>query len=461
MRAAVLALSLVAIPSLAAAETFKPIVVLDNPIPAHKQDKVRSRPAGTTSISHVIYVNSCMPGGCDIKGGGDDAANHMSSIVGVSQTHVSPYPGTAAQFSTLVDCAKDTFLPFDVQIVSERPATGTYTEIVVAGHASEMKDPQLVNAGGVAPFIDCQGSTDNVITYMFAADSGPSLNYLCGGIAQETSHVFGLSHELNADDPLTYLNLGSHKVFQNATVQCGEDLNAPHACQCRGQGGGNSQQMQNSYAYLQGMFGPLVLVPATITIDDPKDGAWVKPGFPVHPTITDQLTLTQAVLSIDGATATTKTTGPYVFTTAGSIPTGDHMVTVSATDTASPARTVSASVNVHVIGACAAQSDCTGESGCVGGFCYPNDSVAGGVGTTCTSNDTCITNQCGSDGSHMLCTAACTAGTCPSGMDCLDDGGAGICWPATGGGCNVGGARGSLVLFLGLGLAFVGRRRRR
>ena len=457
MRSALVAVALlVAAPTLAGAETYGPIRVLDRPIPAHKT-QVRSRPAGTTSISHVIYVNSCMPGGCDLKGGGDDAANHYSSLVGASQIHMSPFPGTAGDFSTLVDCAKNTFLPFDVTIVSERPTTGTYSEIIVAGHGSELQIG--INGGGVAPFIDCAGSTDNVITYMFAADSGVAQDYLCGGIAQETAHVFGLDHELNADDPMTYLNIGSHKTFQNAAAQC-HDMNLnPAACRCFGQGT-SSQQMQNSYGYLMGMFGPLILTPASMTIDDPKDGAYVKPGFSIHSTFVDQLTFSQATLAIDDATASTKTSGPYIFQTAGSIPTGDHKVTVTATDTASPPRTISASVNVHLMGSCAAQSDCTGASGCVGGLCYPDKSVAGGVGTTCTDNSGCITSQCGSDGSSMLCTAACVAGTCPSGMDCLDDGGAGICWPAAGGGCNVGGGGGSLVLVLGLGLAFLGRRRR-
>src|SRR5256885_1349531 len=78
-------------------------------------------------------------------------------------------------------------------------------------------------AGGVAPFIPCAGEVqDNVISFVFAQET-QNLDYLCWAAAQETSHVFGLDHELNAKDPMTYLSPPVKKVgFMNEASNCGE-----------------------------------------------------------------------------------------------------------------------------------------------------------------------------------------------------------------------------------------------
>ena len=445
----VLALALPLGARAAHAEAFARPIVLDK----------QAHPVAQTTISHIVYMNNCMPDGCDLTGGdNDDAANHVSVYANPGGSHLSAYKYGDASWASLVDCAKLTYAPFDITVVDKRPTSGAYNEIIVAGTPTELNSSgQLDGAGGVAPLIGCGAHYDNMISYMFAGLTGDH-NYLCGGVAQETSHVYGLSHELNPDDPLTYLNLGSHKTFQNTLTQCGEDLNQPHSCYCGG-------QQQNSYAYLMSNFGPFVLRDdATMTLTSPTDGAWLRPGFKINAEVSDQLPVASATLSFDATPfGTPKTAGPYRWDSPV-LPAGDHTITVAATDMASPARNLMASVTVHIIGACDATGACPSGLSCLGGTCYPDSTVTGGLGATCTGAEQCLTGQCASDGSTSACTGKCDAGkVCPTGFTCLDDGGDGICWAGStsSGGCNVGGASGSLVMLAGLGLVLNLRRRRR
>lgn len=418
-------------------------------LPAPRVVKHGGNPA-LTSISHTIYVNSCLPNGCDLTYGDDDAANHVSSIALRGSAHVSGWKYGDAKWQQLIQCAKDTYSPFDVKIVTDRPASGRYSEIIVAGSPTELFDctpggtGQDACPGGLAPFIDCDGATDNAISFMFAGDEG-NLNYLCGGIAQETSHVFGLDHELNANDPMTYLNLGSHKVFQDDDANCGESLANPRTCKCGG-------TTQNSVRYLMSMFGPLVLTPASMSFETPVDGQYVKPGFAIRPKLDDQLGIMAEKLVIDGAEVSTITTTPFDFT-APALAGGDHTISVTATDKASPPRDVTGQVTVHVLATC--DAGCGDGTSCVAGLCYPGQSVAGGIGATCANNPDCISGQCASDGTTSICTDSCTPNdnsTCPSGMECLQSGATAVCFPGgSSGGCNAGGGTGGLVM-----LAFAG-----
>jgi len=147
-----------------------------------------------------------------------------------------------------VKCAKTTFAPFDIQIVTQDPGNVPHFEVMVGGKALQLNS-QLQGAGGVAPFIDCSTSSDSIISFVFSGEVNNE-NFLCGAIAQEASHVWGLDHELDAADPMTYLDLGSSKRFQNNDANCGEDT--PRTCNCGG-------PTQNSVKFLNNAFGPSVL----------------------------------------------------------------------------------------------------------------------------------------------------------------------------------------------------------
>ncbi|HWU86689.1 MAG TPA: MYXO-CTERM sorting domain-containing protein [Kofleriaceae bacterium] len=429
--------------SAAHAQGPKPPVVWQNRVlPA------KPAPAGIAqfaSVSHKLYLNDCRPNGCSVAPGNDSSLLNRSSIPD-SSVVLSPYPHGAAHWGQLVQCVRDTFAPFNVQIVTSDPGPSVSHFEVMIGGSSKQLNPDL-DAGGVAPFISCGAQRNNIISFVFP-EGVTNLNYLCGAVAQEASHVWGLDHELNKDDPMTYLDLGSLKRFQDADASCGEST--ARECACGG-------QTQNSFQYLADTFGPKFLQPAALAITAPTEGEWVKPGFPVHAALTSQLSARMCSLSIDDMQTQSLVGKPDAFTAPADLPGGDHKVTVTATDAGE--RTLSASVDVHVTAACGASARCAQGFHCLGAFCLPGGDVEGGLGAACTSNEQCITGACATDGTDTLCTGRCDAGSrCPSGFECIAGN---VCWPGGGDGCSASGGSPGLALLGASGLVLALRRRRR
>jgi uncharacterized protein (TIGR03382 family) len=337
---------------------------------------------------------------------------------------------------------RDTFKPFDIEVVTEDPGSASHFEVMIGGTSRQL-NPQL-DAGGVAPYVSCGATRNNGLSFVFASGQG-NINYLCGAVAQEACHVWGLDHELNADDPMTYLELGSSKRFQNDDAKCGEDN--PRRCRCNG-------TTQNSFRYMTETFGlnPEIGAPS-LAILTPTEGAWVKPRFPISAQFMSELDMIQASLSIDNAVIEDDPQNGILAFNAPDLPGGAHTVELEAVDAGD--RTVMASVNVNVMAACGNGAACTSGLLCIAGFCTPGGNVEGGIGSTCEGNTDCITGTCASDGTESICTGTCETG-CPDGYECT---GAGVCWP-TGGGCSTSGGRSTLA-FGALGLLFVLRRRRR
>jgi MYXO-CTERM domain-containing protein len=316
----------------------------------------------------------------------------------------------------------------------------------------------MEGAGGVAPFEPCDGQLiDNVISFVFADDIN-NQDFLCWAAAQESAHVFGLDHLLNAKDPMTYLTPPIKKEgFQNADTLCGEEAGQPRECWCGG-------TKQNSFQYLMDTFGPSNLEPATMAITEPEDGAWVKPGFNVRFAVMSQLSVMSAKLSVDGTQTQAIDQGdPMVFSTAATLAGGDHTISVTAKDSAN--REVTSQITVHVTARCDGNTACAADTHCLGGYCLPGAKVAGGLGAACTANEDCITGSCGNDGTSSLCTGACDAGaSCPTGFTCYETTpGAGVCWPAEEekGGCSTGTDQSPLLALFGLGAVLLIVRRRK
>jgi MYXO-CTERM domain-containing protein len=309
-------------------------------------------------------------------------------------------------------------------------------------------NPTLTEAGGIAPFISCNAQRNNLLAFVFA-NMTTDKQYLCSAIAHEAGHVYGLSHSLNALDPMTYMDLGSLKAWQNAEQVCGTET--PQNCRC-------FPDTQNSFRYLKQTFGlnPELAEPS-LSLETPREGFWVKPGFPIRAAFTSPLTTLSASMMIDGGTASTVTNNILAWNAPEAIGAGKHTVKVQGIDFAD--RMLEQTVNVNVMTSCAAGASCADNFYCLGGYCLPGGDVTGGLGATCVGNGDCSTNNCASDGTDSRCTATCDPGnTCPSGYDCID--GANVCWPGESGGCSVGGGS-PTTLLAGFGAIVLALRRRR
>lgn len=115
---------------------------------------------------------------------------------------------------------------------------------------------------------------------------------------------------------------------------------------------------------------------------------------------------------------------------------------------------------------CETDADCPEGRTCFLKKCIAQPFAPTGVGSTCTSNEDCDSGTCAMSGNEKYCSMLCTVGdpaTCPAGLECIDAGGQGACWPIEedSGCCDARGAStGSILLGLAVfGLVF-GRRRR-
>jgi hypothetical protein len=421
------------------------------------------------NVDHIIYLNRCV-GGCTLHPGNNNSTTDTSSIVN-STAHLSQYSGTTSQWNQIVQCVKQTYAPFNVQIVTDRPPQGTnYHMAIVAGYASEAGEQNGVL--GVSPF-SC-GYIRNSISFSFANEEPSNIDDICWTVSQETAHSWGLDHKYDNRDPMTYLTSGpSMKTFQNQAGSCGE-YNA-RQCSCTYQGTGSSAM--NSYALIMATFGanaPDTTNP-TVSITDPASGSIVDPGFPVHVDANDDVALDHVELKIDGQSIGSKTDAPFFWNAPANLPGTSHHIEVTAYDVAGNTATDTADVSFAV--GCQQNTDCDDGMLCSNGQCVPGPDTQGGLGADCTGNDDCASGMCADDGQgHQYCVNSCdpNASTCPSNFTCVDvGGGAGVCWPGGGGGgnnngdgssggCNAGGSSSApLLLGLGLGAMLITRRRRR
>ncbi|MDB4952908.1 MAG: putative aminopeptidase, partial [Myxococcales bacterium] len=304
----------------------------------------------------------------------------------------------------------------------------------------------------------------NSISFTFANEEPTNILDLCWTVAQETAHSWGLDHKFDNRDPMTYLQTGpAMKTFQNQAGSCGE-YNA-RTCSCTYAGTGSA--MENSYALIQATFGSSApdTTPPTVTITAPAANASVMAGFAVTANITDDIGISKAEMRLDGTLISTLTGAPWAFTAPATLGQGAHHVEVTAYDLSN--NTAKAAVDVSFGTVCTGNSCTDPNQVCVDGHCVAGPGAQGGLGSACTNNGECASNQCASDGTNMYCVEPCdpTKAQCPTGFGCLAAGGGGVCWPGAdagggGSGCNTNDQSGALLLGLGFAALLITRRRR-
>ncbi|MEZ4402522.1 MAG: Ig-like domain-containing protein [Kofleriaceae bacterium] len=422
-------------------------------------------PAAAAPPSRVLYVNDCKPNGCQLTPGNfsrpDDSRTNVSSIVrGTGPRTLSAFTGSQATWDAIIQCVRENYAPFDIQVVTTEPASTTsYFEAMAAGRPTELGFS--TSTAGVASF-SC-GIIPNAISFSFLNLNPTDVLDACWTISQESAHNFGLSHEMLGGDAMTYMPNPPRKRFLDQTACVGTQgcCQPSQECQC-------GPTEQNSFRELLAIFGTAPPTPPEITITSPDNNAVVDAGFPVRASIVDANGVASAELSIDGALVQTVTSAPYVFNAPLTLADGPHMITVHATDTLG----ADASVTIRATqgGRCTTTPDCAtiGEGFvCVSGICVPGAGVPGGLGAACDTPEECLSGQCATRGGENHCVEACdpsASSSCGDGFDCVTTGGGGLCWPSDPGACGCasdGGSAPTLPIGVGLVLSAVVLRRRR
>lgn len=424
------------------------------PQPVVKWGPIQAPPAAAPS-SRVIYVHKCPSTGCLIRPGTDDSRTDTSSIPS-QQVSISRFKQTDAVWAKMMECVKNTYAPFDIMVTDVDPGTVPHYENIVGGSSGSELSPEFAGAGGVSPFT-C-GEIPNSVSFTFDV-YGPDADQLCWTVAQETAHSFGLEHEYNAADPLTYIAGGaSMKRFQATESPCGT-FQALSSCQC------TQKATQNSYKFIVNLFGPGAATPPTISIKAPSSGTQVQPHFVVRVNAMDDVAVDHVELFVDGMDTGVKAmTAPYRLLAPDGIEEGAHTIEARAIDVQGvPA---SAMIDVDMGPPCTASSGCSGDDVCVMGTCVPGPDVPGGLGDSCTAPTECLGGQCVGDAKDRQCVESCDVGVsnaCPNDFSCIAAGANGVCWYSGAAGCCSAGTEPTGPILLGasvFGLVLMRRRRR-
>ncbi|MDB4961573.1 MAG: hypothetical protein JWP01_1572 [Myxococcales bacterium] len=427
--------------------------------------------------TNKIYLNNCKPNGCVVRGGTGASSIDTSTSQGgwpISGTRtLTAFDQPDAVWNGVVDCMKDVFSPFGVEIITTNPSPAAHFEIMIAGRPQDLGMSSGI--GGVSPF-SCAEHIPNSLVFAFSKVYGNDVEEICATAAQEIAHSFRLDHVTDASDPLTYFGYNGRRRFKDANVTCGSDCvqgQGPQGETCSGSNGQTricsctNQPTQNSAARLRLLFGSGTPTPPMVKINNPKLGANVSPGFPVSIDASDDNGIQKVELYVDNVLTSTLMVGPFAFNAPSMLSDGTHNVKAIAYDIYG----TSAADNVQVvIGVpCGKPADCAKDTDtCIGGRCVPGPGTQGGLGSTCNSGPDCASGQCASDSSGAkYCVENCVLdeGQCPEGFGCLEAGMQGVCWPGyddgTGGICSAGGTGGALSLGLAFASMLFARRRRR
>lgn len=416
---------------------------------------------GTPVISNILYVNRCV-GNCLLTPGENDARANTTSVVEEAAS-ITEFNLGDEVFGQVVDCLRDVYSPYNVEIVTEDPGEDTlHHEAILAGSPGEIGRP--ANVGGLAP-ASCR-PLNNVISFSFANSLGPNVEQLCWTVAQESAHSFGLpNHVYDCLDPMTYLEGPcGRKYFRNRAFECGEF--EPTSCVC----GVNAQ---NSHLELINTFGEgTPPPPPEVTLVYPDPDITVEDGFSIFFTANDPRLIDHADVYLNGTKYATVPGHDYedrtqtYDTDAPELPDGYIDIEIRAYNEISGEAGV-ATATVLKGDPCSSADDCFEFQECEEGRCRFPEAV-GELGDRCPYDGYCAAGPCIQAGDERRCSQTCNASVadaCPGGFDCLDPG---YCWPQDGGCGAAAGGRGwdghlpllLLSLFAASAITLRGRRRR-
>lgn len=190
----------------------------------------------------VIYVNF---DGVTLTYGSDDATRNVVSAQEWARTWRA-YGGSAADKMTILEAVRSHYSDFDASVVTERPASGQYIMIVVAGER-----PFGPLSYGIS-FLDCANDFPSDVGFAFYPPGhAEPLTLAAVTVAHEAGHTVGLQHVSDRDDVM-FTNEGNPVQFFKDECMSVDDT--PH-CAAQDQEFCDSRQT-NTHRRLLKLFGP-------------------------------------------------------------------------------------------------------------------------------------------------------------------------------------------------------------
>lgn len=162
------------------------------------------------------------------------------------QIVIPAFGGGDRAWNGIAACVAKHFSPFQVEVVTRRPARGDFITAVIGGHASQLGlDDGSTN--GVGPY---NGRViPNAIVHIFSkvGTGERDVQNLCAVTVHEVSHSLGLDHTYKCGDVMSYFldRCGTRRIM-DVEAPCGESRTRRCA---------NGERTQNSYRKLGAMVG--------------------------------------------------------------------------------------------------------------------------------------------------------------------------------------------------------------
>ncbi|HUH01963.1 MAG TPA: Ig-like domain-containing protein [Kofleriaceae bacterium] len=360
----------------------------------------------------------------------DDAVTNRSAIVN-SSTEIIPAFNindlsstggyTRAQIiARVIDDLYNLHLPYDIEFVTTRPASGYYSMIVFGGTCETVAG---TSCAGIA-LRDCGDVMPSNITFVFPPNL--KISDLATTAAQEAAHAWGLGHTDDRYDVMYPVVQALIPTGYGAGNIMGADG------QPDGSGCPSSATYQDSHQKMLTNIGPRGqdTTAPTVTITSPAEGGVISPGELISVDATDNLTVARVDLELGGEVIRTASSAPWEFALSSQTPAGSHLLTARAYD---PSGNMGFDrITIYVLSGnetpCQTVNDCNEGETCTDNFCVGPTTTGGQAYDLCTINEDCMSGVCASSGGESRCSEPCTTSdTCPAGGECLS---ATACWPS-------------------------------
>jgi hypothetical protein len=209
---------------------------------------------GDVETPKIIYLNR---EGATLTAGDDDARRNRSSIVrgaNLEAITIPAFAGSPQRWNAVVECVRDRFSPFEVEVVDRRPVGRRYVMAVLGGEPSLLEGGRRdegahghSHASGLAPF---NGQVvEDAVVIVFSRRLRENARRTCEVVGMEVAHAYGLDHAIHCGDLMSYLRPCGRRRFRDEDLPCGEREARP----CDGTDGATTQ---NSFRRLLTVLGP-------------------------------------------------------------------------------------------------------------------------------------------------------------------------------------------------------------